>query len=414
MKFSVIIPTRSRSEYLRACLASVITAAGNAECEVEILVSDNASGDDTADVVGAINHPSVRYRREPTRVSMRANFEAALNDATGTHVLFIGDDDAVLPNGLRALQSVFEKTRANAVNWRLPGYSWPDPVEQYDGHLKLHPQHMSGRLRKKDPEQILSRMLAASFRSYHDGVVTYHGCVSRDLIDRAREKSQGTYFWCSSPDVFAALHNLMVPGLSFWFADLPITLGGASPRSNGRAGQRSSRREENAADNEFQRFIDESAEDPHNGRLPTSCRSLGLITLDALQMALGFQGRTDKLDKDAWKARLEAEIRGTTEAHQLDCQHHARALLGVEIGTSPERVTAPPNGMPKREDALKRWPGSVTLVGGPAMEDVAAAAETLDDICDLGSASGASQSSLANIGRLARIALRARKAALAN
>ncbi|AXS40441.1 glycosyltransferase [Breoghania sp. L-A4] len=62
MKVSIAIPTRDRGVYLASCLA-VCTAIGDPD--LEIVVSDNASTDDTADVVASFNDARIRYIRTP-------------------------------------------------------------------------------------------------------------------------------------------------------------------------------------------------------------------------------------------------------------------------------------------------------------------------------------------------------------
>lgn len=408
MKISLVIPTRSRAEYLRACLGSAVVAAGRAGCAVEILVSDNASDDDTEAVVRGFSHPAVRYIRQPRRLSMRMNFEAALGETTGSHIVFIGDDDGVLPNGLSLLRRIIETTGADAVNWRIVGFSWPDPAAGAAGNMTVRPPKLTGRMRRYDPEEIIARITSGRFRGYHDGVVTYHGCVSRALVDRARATSDGVYFWCSAPDVFGSMRNLMVPGITAMRVDLPITLGGQSPRSNGAASKRSGRRDGDPSDAEFVRFIAEAEADPCNGRLPTSCPSVSLMTLDALQMAMKFHGRNDPIDREAWLERIAGEVRGMTPANHAACEAHAALLLGGEVrfpASPPLPVTS---RRANREAALRGWPTRAGLVGGADLEDVAGASRMLDRICRLDAALPPPRSGIGRTMRGMGVAIRAR------
>src|SRR5947207_15491255 len=116
MKMTVIIPTRNRANTLRYAL---LTCTAQAYEDLEIIVSDNCSDDDTEAVVRSVNDPRVRYLKTPQRISMRANFEFALSHVNEGFVGFIGDDDGLLPdaveraasfvarNGLKALAAVF-------------------------------------------------------------------------------------------------------------------------------------------------------------------------------------------------------------------------------------------------------------------------------------------------------------------
>jgi hypothetical protein len=364
-------------------LESVVAAAAKTSYPVEIIVADNASTDNTKKVVQDCAFSGLKYVFRNHRMSMRQNFETSLDDVTGDFVIFIGDDDAVLPNGLEVLGKFIEATGADVVNWPLPGYNWPEPKLDQPGHLKVMPFKISGRSRKIDTDAALKRLTSGSFRTYHDGAVTYHGCVSTKTIECARAKSEGTYFWCQSPDVFAAMHNLMIPDLSYWKLDLPITLGGASPRSNGRSGQRFARRQEGDAGKEFQRFIAESENDEFVGRLPTDCPSLSLITLDALQMALKFQGRNDFINKDIWRNRIVDEIGSMVVETRVSCAKLAGSLLGMEVPVpqTPAPVEHFASAVPG--NVLKGWPMRGFLTNTTFMSDVATAAATLDQICGM-------------------------------
>ena len=71
MLISIIIPTRDRAEVLRYSLAS---CARIIDRELEIIVSDNSSVDDTPAVVAKFQDSRIRYVRTPQRYSMRAKF----------------------------------------------------------------------------------------------------------------------------------------------------------------------------------------------------------------------------------------------------------------------------------------------------------------------------------------------------
>ncbi len=85
---TVCIPTFNRSDYLRDCIKSVI--AQDYPC-VEIVVSDNASTDDTAQVLAGFG--SLKVNRNTDNVGQIANWNVALSHATGEYVLMLSDDD---------------------------------------------------------------------------------------------------------------------------------------------------------------------------------------------------------------------------------------------------------------------------------------------------------------------------------
>ncbi|TDX31377.1 glycosyltransferase family 2 protein [Rhodovulum visakhapatnamense] len=389
---SLVIPTRERAHYLDAAIRSALVAADAADAPVEIVVSDNASSDDTPAVIAGFDDPRIVALRTDRRLSMRENFQFALSHTTGDHVLFIGDDDAVLPNGLRLLADLIARHDPDIVKWRVMTYLWPDPRTGAAGTLRVRPQALDGRLKRLDPAAVLDGFARARFRSYHDGGMIYHGCISRRLIARAEAASGGPYFRGSSPDVFTSLQALMVTDRPILRINLPITLGGSSPRSNGAAGQKLAVSGASAEGTEFARFIAETGTDPYQCRLPVSCPSLTMMTLDCLQCAAELQGYPLKIDAAAWSARIAADIGRFAEPTRSTCEALARVLLGpdfhlddpasesaVPVAPSPAPAPAPPDG-----PALRRVSTTLHFEGGRMTADAAAAADTLDGLVRLG------------------------------
>ena len=414
IKFSIVIPTRDRAEYLASCLASVVKAAERSGTEVEIVVSDNASTDDTESTVKAATYPGIKYVRRPERLSMRQNFEEALLDTTGSHVIFIGDDDAVLPNGLKVLGDFIRTTGADAINWPVLNFLWPDPKFDAPGSLKIAPYKLSGRYHKVDVAGAYRKILDGTYRSYHSGIVSYHGCVSREVIETGRERCQGTYFWCSSPDVFSSIRNLMIEDVSYWKFNMPITLGGASPRSNGRSSQRLGRRDEGDDGAEIKKFIKESENDPFNGALTPNIFSHALITLDALLMALKVQGRSDQINTNAWRDRIQSEIADIAPEFRQENADLAAKLLDVPVSVPDAPAPKPSPVAIHQSSPLKGWPVRTRLIGTKAMQEVEGAAAILDAVCGMEGFDMARNGALARAARIWQSAKRLRDAATAS
>jgi glycosyltransferase involved in cell wall biosynthesis len=97
MKVSVVIPTHNRSAWLRLTLRSALRQQ---DVDVEVIVVDDGSTDDTADSVLAIGDPNVRLIRNeaPEGVSSARNRGAAA--AGGEWIGFVDDDDVWAPDKL--------------------------------------------------------------------------------------------------------------------------------------------------------------------------------------------------------------------------------------------------------------------------------------------------------------------------
>lgn len=84
------IPTYNRAACLEKLLAKIAPAC--AKLEVELLVSDNASPDQTAEV--AARFPTVRYIKNQQNLGFDGNILSLLDNAKGDFIWLMGDDDS--------------------------------------------------------------------------------------------------------------------------------------------------------------------------------------------------------------------------------------------------------------------------------------------------------------------------------
>jgi glycosyltransferase involved in cell wall biosynthesis len=96
---TVCIPTYNRRELLATSLQSVRDQSLE---NVEIIVSDNASTDDTGDYVRSLNDPRVRYDRLPENIGLFGNLSRCLQLGSGRYRVVLPDDDLMLPGNLEA------------------------------------------------------------------------------------------------------------------------------------------------------------------------------------------------------------------------------------------------------------------------------------------------------------------------
>lgn len=387
MKISVVIPTRSRADYLRETLRTVAAAARLCPVEVEVVVSDNASDDDTTQVCVAADLPSLIYVRQPLRLSMRQNFEAALQASSGSYVVFIGDDDGVAPHGLLRLSEMISGGNHEILKWRVVNYIWPDPGRGYQGNVTLRTNKLSGRVRHIDPAELLASFRSGRVGGYQSGAMIYHGCISRTLIDRVRAAQDGTYFWTTCPDVYASVANLLHASTPILGADIPITIGGASPRSNGTAGKEFTRSAQIAATSEYARFLTELQGDPCLGRMPATCSSINLVIVDALQLCHSMAGRNLDLDAVAWARRINVELSDLAPAVAAEAKEQARILIGPAADAIALPVAAPaaaasaPAPLVDTATRVSVSLAKVRITGGKAMQGIFPAVQLIDRVC---------------------------------
>ena len=99
---TIAIPTYNRS----ACLAQLLEILAPqlaGETRVELLISDNASPDDTPDVVSTFRRRGLvlTYSRNETNIGADANFIRCYEMARGEYFWLFGDDDIIVPGALR-------------------------------------------------------------------------------------------------------------------------------------------------------------------------------------------------------------------------------------------------------------------------------------------------------------------------
>lgn len=100
---SVVISTHNRASYIAECLHSIQAQTVR---DFEIIIVDDGSTDNTAEVVASFDDPRIRYfRRENTGISASRNFGA--RQARGAFIAVHDDDDLMLPWRLeRQLESL--------------------------------------------------------------------------------------------------------------------------------------------------------------------------------------------------------------------------------------------------------------------------------------------------------------------
>jgi len=96
-RVSVCIPTRNRAAWLAEALESVRAQTLQ---DFEIVVCDDASTDETLEVVAERADPRLRYLRHERPLGVAANRNACLQAARGRYVAWLDSDDRYLPRML--------------------------------------------------------------------------------------------------------------------------------------------------------------------------------------------------------------------------------------------------------------------------------------------------------------------------
>lgn len=108
---SVCIPTYNRARKLQRAVDALLASSYK---NLEIIISDNASSDDTENICAALAQSDrrVRYFRHSENQGPTANFEYARSQATGKYFLWHGDDDHLDPNYIGACINELENDQS--------------------------------------------------------------------------------------------------------------------------------------------------------------------------------------------------------------------------------------------------------------------------------------------------------------
>lgn len=109
IRLSLCIATYNRARFIGAALDSIIEQL---DAEVEVVVVDGGSDDDTSSVVGAraAGRDNVRYIREASNSGIDVDYDKAVGHARGDYCWLLADDDHLKPG---ALKGVLEACRQN-------------------------------------------------------------------------------------------------------------------------------------------------------------------------------------------------------------------------------------------------------------------------------------------------------------
>src|SRR4051812_7279430 len=113
--FTIVIPTRNRCDVLRSAIATAVAQSDDA---VKVVVSDNASDDDTRRIVESFHDSRVRYVNPGRSLGMTEHWEFALSHVTPGYVTVLGDDDGILPDAVQRARATIDAFDVQAITWR--------------------------------------------------------------------------------------------------------------------------------------------------------------------------------------------------------------------------------------------------------------------------------------------------------
>jgi glycosyltransferase involved in cell wall biosynthesis len=103
---SIVIASYNRAQLLEIAVRSGLDQEW---ANIEVVVSDDASKDESIETLKRIGDPRLRFTAHPGHVGVWTNWTTALQMARGEYVVFLGDDDWIDPTFVRKHIECFER-----------------------------------------------------------------------------------------------------------------------------------------------------------------------------------------------------------------------------------------------------------------------------------------------------------------
>ena len=138
---TIAIPTYNRAACLRELLSVLIGQLKN-ETRVELIISDNASSDETPTVVRDFisRGLQVRYMRNAQNIGPDANFLQCFEQARGKYIWLFSDDDLIVPGGVAKILHYCEAADYDLIslrNYIFEEFHAPSPASVRDDVLDI-------------------------------------------------------------------------------------------------------------------------------------------------------------------------------------------------------------------------------------------------------------------------------------
>lgn len=129
-RVSIIIPTHNRVGFLKYTIQSCIEQIFQ---NLEIIVSDDHSTDNTKETVYSFHDPRINYVRPPYKGTVSDNFEFGRRQATGEYLIFLTDKTYLLREAVEFAVKELEDNNVDIVAWRNAMYitnNWHEPFRK--------------------------------------------------------------------------------------------------------------------------------------------------------------------------------------------------------------------------------------------------------------------------------------------
>ena len=229
---SICVPSRNRQETFRQTILDLIA---NPRPDVEFVFADNSDDPSMMDgFMAGIADPRVSYLPSAAEaLPMQDNWERTIAAASGNWICFIGDDDYVDPDIADVIAGIIRHApQTEAVAWNKPGFKWPS-YRPFPGNLSVSLGNDVTHVNRSALVKRMFRWEGASFVPAMPFTI-YHGAVSRQTIELVQRFSGGRTFEHPTVD-YDFGNKLLFAARNFVFVSRPLSIQGATEKSNSSA-----------------------------------------------------------------------------------------------------------------------------------------------------------------------------------
>jgi glycosyltransferase involved in cell wall biosynthesis len=227
-KIYILIPTKNRYDTLKF---AVQTCLNQKYDNLEIIVSDNYSSDNTQNILSEFSDPRLKYQRTDKPLPMIYSWEFALSAVKEEGFVHImGDDNGITTDAVERVVNIANKTGLKIIHGQPIQYTWPNE-KIINGYVSI----------PKGEKLYIINSKSALKAAYNltigfDRMPTINASfVHTSIIQKAKTFFDGKYFIASNPDVCSSIVNAYFEK-EYVYSEIPFMINGASVHSNGMQG----------------------------------------------------------------------------------------------------------------------------------------------------------------------------------
>jgi glycosyltransferase involved in cell wall biosynthesis len=223
--FSIIIPTKQRHDTLRYSIQSVLNQSYH---NYELIVSDNFSSPETYEVVSSFDEKKINYHRTLSSLSMADNWEFGLSQCKGEYIFVLGDDDALMPDGLEIANNLIAQFGFKIISWSRHFYAWDSSIVPWlRNQLGVNLRQLAEIRNSRDS----LRKFYDYRMHYEDLPMAYNSFIHKDIIIKVKS-IHNRYFDTHCPDSFSGIVNAYFSD-QYLYSQRSLSITGTSGHSNG-------------------------------------------------------------------------------------------------------------------------------------------------------------------------------------